>query len=430
MTSPHPFHSPRHRHRSAFLLLLTVTWAVLRLHASDPTAPRTPVSLTLDQAFERAERSHPALAEARARVDAAAGLARHSGAFPNPELIVGAQQIPVQRETIPDRQYIAGFSQRIPLGNRLAKAREAEWLQREVQVRGLESAQRTLHRRVHAAFATALHHESALQTHARILSSLTLDQQATRARLLAGDAIPADLARAELELARAGIESRRIASLREQGLVALAGAIGEPGLSIGSVEGRLDDAFEVPTLESLAASLSTQPAARIAEADVRASVARIDLAKAERIPDIQVEALYRRLEVTGQNTFDIGLNIPLPLFNRNQGRIQAARSDALAAEARSRMTTQELALHLQQSHAALVSALDRARSFREEILPHADAVLQSAELRLAAGDTSLTEILPLRREWARLHLDYLETLREVMSAWVEVSAYLGPRSKS
>ena len=61
---------------------------------------------------------------------------------------------------------------------------------------------------------------------------------------------------------------------------------------------------------------------------------------------------------------------------------------------------------------------------REEILPRADRVLQGAEVRYRAGDMSLTELLPVRRDWTRVRLDYLEALHEVMQAWAELSPYV------
>jgi len=385
--------------------------------------------LTLDQALEMAERRHPQLAETRALIDAASGRAQQAGTFPNPEAILGAQQIPIRSYSVPDRQYVAGFGQTIPLGNRLAKAREAELLEREVRQRGLEAVHRELRKRVHGCFATALYQESAFQAQSRITSGLASVVALTKARLEAGDVIPADLVRSEMELARGEVELRRSESLRKQGLIGLAAAMGDPNLEVRSVEGGLDVTFEVPTLDSLAANLSSQPELLVADAVVRASNARIDLAKAERIPDVKVEALYHRLEVSGQNTFDLGLSIPLPLFNRNEGRLREARSEAVAAEARARSRANELNRNLRESYVALTTALDNLKTYRTQVLPRAETILRSAELRYASGDSALADVLPVRRDWAAVHLGYLETLREVMQAWAEVSSFVGQTAR-
>ena len=63
----------------------------------------------------------------------------------------------------------------------------------------------------------------------------------------------------------------------------------------------MDATFEIPTLESLAANLAAQPEMALADAEIRARQARIDQAKAERVPDVKVELLYRRLEASPES---------------------------------------------------------------------------------------------------------------------------------
>ncbi|MHB1306270.1 MAG: TolC family protein [Limisphaerales bacterium] len=394
------------------------------LAAETSTASAQPVEhLTLEQALELAERQHPQLAEARALVEAAAGRAQQAGAFPNPEAIVGAQQIPFNGDASNQREYVAGIAQSIPLGGRLGKARQAEGLDREVRVRGLEVTRRELRQRVHRAFATALYQEEAFQTQRLMAQNVEQVVATTQARVEAGDAVPEDLARIEMELARTELEIRRSQSLHEQAMLELTAAIGDRRLNVKSLAGSLDTVFAIPTLESLVSNLSAQPELAAADASRRASHARIDLAKAERIPDVKVEALYHRLEATKENTFDLGLSLPLPLFNRNQGRLREARAEAAAAEARSRLTENELILHLRESYAQLSRALATSRLLQTEIMPLAETVLRAAEARYAAGDTSLADLLPVRRDWATLRLSQLESLREVMQAWAQVSGY-------
>jgi outer membrane protein TolC len=78
---------------------------------------------------------------------------------------------------------------------------------------------------------------------------------------------------------------------------------------------------------------------------------------------------------------------------------------------------------LQASYRALTRAIASATLLREEILPRAERVLENAEARYASGDMSLAELLPIRRDWTRARLDYLEALNEVMQAWAGLSPY-------
>jgi cobalt-zinc-cadmium efflux system outer membrane protein len=381
-------------------------------------------SLTLDQALEMAESRQPEIAEVKAMVEAAEGRARQAGAFPNPEAIVSAQQLPLSGNQPNEKEYLAGVGQTIPLGGRLGKARQAELLDREVRARGLEVKRRDIRKRVHAAFATALYQERACQTQQEIAENGRKAVAATQARLEAGDALREDVARMEIELARAKVELQRAESLREQSLLALAAAIGDASLAVKSLAGSLEATFDIPTLESLVANLSAQPETAMAEADIRARNARVAVAKAERIPDVKVEVLYHRLEASSANTLDVGLSVPLPLFNRNEGRLREARAEVAAAEARARMTQNELSTRLRESYLQLSAALASSRTLKTEILARAETVLKAAEARYAAGDISLTEIIPVRRDWAVVQLSYLESVREVMQAWAALSPYV------
>jgi len=385
-------------------------------------AAKSVANLTLDLAWDLAEDLQPQIAEAKAMVEAAAGRVRQAGAFPNPEVVVGAQQLPLSGNQPNEQEYVAGVGQTIPLGRRLSRAREVELLEREVRARGLEVKMREIRRRVHSAFATALYQDRASQAQSDIQQSAARAVAVMQARVEAGDTVRDDLARVEMELTRAKVELQRAESLREQAFVGLASAIGDATLTVKSLAGSMEATFEIPALESLVANLAAQPESALAEADIRARLARVDLAQAERIPDLKVELLYHRLEANRAHTLDVGLSLPLPLFKRNQGRLREARAEAAAAEARSRMTHNELTARLHESYLQLTGALVSSRTLKTEILGQADTVLQAAEARYAAGDISLTEILPVRRDWAAVQLSYLESLRDLMQAWAAVSS--------
>lgn len=189
-------------------LLFVVALASPRVRAAaNETKPAVKQieSLTLDQALETAESLQPQLAEARAMVEAAEGRVRQAGAFPNPEAIVGAQQLGGANS----EEYVAGVGQAIPLGKRLAQARQAELLDREVRARGLEVKRRDIRKRVHSAFATALYQEQACQAQTEIQRHAEKAAATTQARVAAGDALREDLARVEMEVARAKVEVKR-----------------------------------------------------------------------------------------------------------------------------------------------------------------------------------------------------------------------------
>jgi cobalt-zinc-cadmium efflux system outer membrane protein len=320
-------------------------------------------------------------------------------------------------------EYLIGISQPTPLSQRLGLARRVETLDRDRLGLELEVKRLEIRRRVQSAFATVLYGQRVIQARAEDVRIAENGVAVAKARLAAGDAIPAEVGQAEVELGRTRLALEQATSRHAQAIEALVTGMGDPTLHVESLEGSLEGPLALPTLELLATRLEQSPFIGAAEADIAVQRARIDLAETQRIPDVSLDLLYRRVGDV-ENTVDVGVRVPIPLFNRYQGRIREARADFVAAEARARSARNELARELQTSYRTLATAIAAAKLLREEILPRAENVLRSAETRYASGDISLTELLPIRRDWTRVRLDYLDTLQDVMQAWAALSPYL------
>lgn len=386
--------------------------------ATTRPAPREVRSLTLEQALTLAETMHPELAAAQARLRAAEGRVLQAGLLPNPGIVARAERVTDHEE------YLAGVGMTVPLGGRLAAAVAVEERDRERLAHEAAAEKLEVRARVHAAFAAALHADEARRLQAEALKDAQSAVTVARARLAAGEGLPEETARAEMEELRARLELERAVGLRDRGRLALAAAIGDPGLAVVDLEGAIEAALEIPSLESALKRLPDSPLLSAAEAEAATRRELVRLAEAERIPDVSVELLYRREHDAGVNTFDMGLGITLPLFNRNQGRLQEARADVSLAEARVRAVGNDVERQIRDGHARLTRALAQARFLREEMLPRAGTVLAGFEKRYAAGDISLADVLPVRRDRLQLRLTYLEMLRDVTEAWSDLKRIL------
>ena len=381
-------------------------------------------ALTLEQALSLAERSHPYLVEANALVRAAEGRVQQAGVRPNPEAIARMENAPFRGNTTGNADYLAGVGVTIPLGNRREQATRVEDLDR--QRLGFEAGGKRLelHRRVQGEFALALYQDQARHLRSELVTSSEQAVQVTRARLDAGDAVPTDLARVEAEMATAQAEWRRSDLMRRQALASLSATIGLPAEDVRGVQGSLGTTLEIPALEELTAELATHPAMAAAGADLSAREAGVSLSKVQRIPDLKAELLYHRIESSQRDAFDVGVSLPLPLFDRGRGRLLEAESQRDAAEARLRSTSIQLQARLREFHALLTVALSDARTLEAEVLPRMKLVRESTEARYAAGDLNLSEVLSVRRDDTVVRLRYLEALRDTMLAWAQLRPFL------
>lgn len=397
------------------------------LQASSFQQEETPTRidrLTLEEALRRAEERHPAIAEARANVRVADGRRLQAGLCPNPELEARVESVPFDRDSSAHAEPLVGVRQRIPLGGRLGAAESAGEWERSRYEHELERRRLEVRGRVRGSFAAALYSEEALKLLEVNLTATGAASGAVRARLAAGDALPEESARAELEEIRARLERDRARTLRESAFAGLAAAIGEPGLRVGGVEGDLETAIDVPALEAILATIEAGPHVAAALADQRAAEARVELARAQRIPDISLELLYRRLGTEDENAFDAGFGLAIPIFDRNQGRLREAKGEVSAARARVELTRSESEAKVREGFARLSRAVAQAKAIKDEALPRADAVLKAMEARVAAGDAGPVEAAPVRRERAALGLAWLEALREALEARAALEPYL------
>jgi cobalt-zinc-cadmium efflux system outer membrane protein len=390
--------------------LLFFCFAVSVANGAEPIT-----KLTLEQAIELAEQNHPDLVEARALTEAAQARRAQAGKLPNPEAVARIESAPFNGRTADSAEYLAGVSQAVPVGGRLSASRAVARKELDAAEARVALRKRELHGRVHGAFATALYFDAVLATFSNNLSGARSLTAMTKARAEAGDALREDVARAEMDEFQARVETKAADAARQLALADLIAAIGKNAAAVHSVDGSLTNALALPAIERATADLGKTPGVALAEAEAAAQRARLQLAKAERIPDINFDLFYRRLQETRQDAFDVGVRVPIPLFTRS--RVREANAEAQAAEARASAARLNAQQQFNRALADLNRALDSARVISAEILPRAQLVLTNAEARYKLGDASLADVLQKRRDWNATQTSYLQSLREVHDAW-------------
>ncbi len=391
---------------------------------SQPGAALTLDVLDLEQAFELARGAHPELEAARARVVVARARARASGRLPNPEGVLRVESAGFEGETFESAEFLVGVAQPLPLGGRLdAAERVARGELRRAEL-DLEAAELELTARVRGAFATAFYAQRAVELRAELLAHSRASVALAKARLAHGDAAPEAGLLAELASLESLHELERAETLLTTARGELLLALGLPDLELGSLAGDLEQALALPSLDAVLEQLASTPLLLAADATLGAEAARVDLAHVERIPDLRLELLYRRIEAEDRNTFDLGLSLPLPLFQNARPRLDEAR--ARQDEARAQRRSEELRLEslARVAHGRLAHARADLERLDLEVLPRVAHILALHERRLAAGDAALTEVLAARSRAAEAHLERLEALRAALAAWADLAPLL------
>jgi outer membrane protein, heavy metal efflux system len=237
----------------------------------------------------------------------------------------------------------------------------------------------------------------------------------TAARVEAGDVAPLDLARIQAEEAQHRLELKEAARLQHEALDELAAAMGNFRIEIQSLSGSLPETLQIASIKTVVFG-EDHPAVAVTQSEVAAQRARLQQARAERVPDVNLDLIYRRIESSRTDAFDLGVRIPIPLFDRNK-RVRQAEYELRASEARLERVQNQIGHDQHRLELALQSALEAAELLQDEVVPKFKKALSGAEARYQVGDLGLSDLLIVRRDAAAAQMQYAQTLRSVMEAW-------------
>jgi cobalt-zinc-cadmium efflux system outer membrane protein len=164
-----------------------------------------------------------------------------------------------------------------------------------------------------------------------------------------------------------------------------------------------------------------------AQAEVEAGKAALRVERAQRIPDVALIVGTKRegpqRERVRQNI--IGLSVPIPLFNRNQGAILAAERRAGKAGAQLEATRRRVHAEAMQAQARMRAALQQERLVREDVLPGARFAADAAMKGFEAGKFNFVEVLDAQRSWVQAQAQHLQAVSDFYRARADLARLVG-----
>lgn len=377
-------------------------------------------SLTLHAAQAKVRQFSPALQSLAYDIKAVDGQVQQARLLPNPELsaLVEDHQRPTRTTTIELTQSIETGGKR---GARIDVAeRERDVAQLTLQAKQAE---------VRASTSKAFHALLAAQERMNLAdTSHTLARQALAAassRVAAGKNSPVDESRARIAASGAEIELVQARADVDAARESLAALWGGTAQDVGRAEGRLDQLPEAAPLSVLTARLEQAPGIALARMALQRREALGRVEKARRVPDLAVTFGSRKDEQFGRRQAVFGLSVPLPLFDRNQGRMlealqrtEQARIDLAAASA-------ALASELRTAHARLQTAQAQAKSLRDDHLPGARSASEAARKGYEYGKFGILDVFDAQRVLLQAQAHHLRVLAEAHAAAADIDRILG-----
>ena len=401
-----------------------------------------PSVLTMDEALRLFRERGFDLLIAEAQAAAAEGDVTSAGAVPNPQLFGSVGHSfnydPGACSGCSANSWSVGLTDPAALsdvltgkrGLRVEVARAAAAAARLSR----DDALRTLSLQVRQALLDAALQQAQRDLARELAESTERTRSLNERRLQAGAISEAELARAEV----AALQAQQAVDLAEQALrlgrLQIAFLLGsrEPAADFALDPGLLDRAMpdEEPALEVLAReALEKRPDLLAASAQEARAEAGLGLARRQRVPDIALSAQYQQ-QGWGQNalqppTLTFGVQLPLPIFYRQQGEIARAQAEVHSQSfAREKLRAQAL-LDLQEARAAVDANRRLVERMRARLLERARRTRDLVQVQYEKGAASLLELLDAQRVWAQTRAEYLKDLHDFWLAVFQLDAAVG-----
>jgi outer membrane protein, heavy metal efflux system len=401
------FHSLRRALWHVLVLVVATTGANAQAPAPDPIAGGT---LTLRDAIAQALARNPDLEGFAFRLRAQEARVRTAALRPPTELRAELENFAgtgaAQGTDVAEATF--SLSHVLELGNKRGLRTQAaqathDGLSIERQAAQLDVVAEVTRRFVHVA---SDQEQIALTRRATALAQESLD--AVRRRVSAGRAPDAELNRANVALARARIEEEHAEHELLSSRRKLSAMWGSTDARFESVAGYL---YEHPALlpfEEFVARLERNPDFLRFASEARVRDAELRLSQAKARADVSLTAGVRRLEVSDDQAFVVGVSVPL--FGRSRARgamdeAQALRNLSDTDEAGKRVRTNAQLFELYQE---LRHSITEATVLRDTVIPELEAALRNTQLAFDRGRYSYLEWTDAQRELVAAQRDRIE----------------------
>lgn len=411
----------RHSKALALASALAAAAATVPAHPADPDA----AALSLAQAEQLALERQPLLDAQRATVRAARERAVAMRQLPDPMLLAGVTNLPVNGA---DRYSLSadfmtmtgvGVMQEFPLPDKRRLRGRAEALMADAGDARLAALERAVRRDTAMAWIEVWFPERAAELAQAMAAEAERERGAAQIAYRSGRVPQADVLAADVELEMLQDRVRKLeqdaAEAREQ----LTRWTGRPVNA--PVAAAVPDLPEPPALEALLAALVRHPELTEAGFEVASADNALALARQNYWPDWRVEAMYGwRPDFDEMVTVQVGIDIPVFRGNRQDREAAAARESLSASQA----TREDMARRMQamaaSAHRGWSQARTRLARYDEAIVPRASARAEAALAAYRTGKAELDSVLMARRGALDASLMRLELQMDVLKRLTEL----------
>ncbi|WP_158633328.1 TolC family protein [Tautonia sociabilis] len=374
-------------------------------------------AVTLDEAILRGLARSPRLKASQAAEAASRGERRQAGALLNPEVSFSKENFRAGKayKVISPAQNVYGVSQRVEVGGKIAsRERIAE---EGVQIASLETRATALDliRDITIAYAEAVAAEENVRLSAeqKELADDVLKSVSMRVEAAASPQI--QRSRAEVERSAAAVALDGAKREREIARRALATLMGQVEADF-KLDNKAFFTLSKPDAPEDPEGLKGNPDVLKLNPALEQSRARLELERANAIPDPLLSAGVIEIPSARDKAFVVGVSLPLPVFNANRGNIERARGELSRTEQENRRVALSLDADLARAGQQLENAYVQANTLKSRIIPSAQEAFSLAREGYGLGRFPYLEVLDAQRSLFAVKQQHIAALRQYHTA--------------
>ena len=382
--------------------------------------------LTLEDAVEIALNNNPLIKSKKHNIGSSEGRVRQAGLLPNPEIEFFTQEMPTNNIGFDQSQNSVALFQKLETGGKRKLRVKAAEKEKRVMEMDLQTTIADITAKVKKSFFKALTAQDELKFAKETLEIAKSLMTISSERFETGDIAKIEALKVEIELSNAKMMVQEAERKHLNSVKMLQTVMGVPDIV-------LDNLFPVSTADTPLLNLdklnelllNNQTALKARKKVVDLSLIKITEAKRMAIPDINATVGYKRLSATDVNTIQAGIEFPLPIFNRNQGKIIEARALSHKAKDDVEVVRNQLLLQLSNAYSLYTSTREQVRFFTYTIVPQSEESLKIARQGYKQGEFDYLEVLDAQRTLANTRISYLKILNELFSSITEIEKFVG-----
>ena len=385
-----------------------------------------PVRVTLDEAIRTALQHNHSLMATRTTIEQSRAQEITAGLRPNPALS-GSWQSPSLFTPDGTSQVGVGLSQDFELGKRgrrIQAARDAT----DVTRSQVGDSERGLAFQVATQFINVQLAESTLELAQQNLKSFQDAVEIGEHQYRAGGISENDYLKIKLQLLQFETDVQQAQLARTQALADLRQLLGYESVPPDyDVTGPFDDQPLTVDLEELQKLASrNRPDLRAAEKGLAAADSQVELAKVNARPDVTLSANY--VNSAGTAATILGLSVPLPVFDRNQGEVARTQSARTQAHQQHAEVAGQVKTDVKDAYEALQTSERVLRFYRSGYLEVAQKSVKISEYAYRRGAASLLDFLDAERSYRATQVAWRQAVATRLLALEQVRQAVGTRT--